>query len=105
MIRRDHWKYNCYHEQEPELFNLAADPGETRNLAADPASAAVCAALQEQIMRGWDPEFVRRRLADMPQELHLIGEWVRRTHPSEPDPPWFSEPLENWHDTPQPRAR
>lgn len=36
LIRREHWKLIHYHGFDPELFDLASDPGETSNLADDP---------------------------------------------------------------------
>ena len=37
MWRKDQWKYNCYPGYAPELFDLAADPDELRDLSQDPA--------------------------------------------------------------------
>jgi choline-sulfatase len=35
MIRRDDWKYVYYPHNPPQLFDVAADPGEMENLADD----------------------------------------------------------------------
>ncbi|MGA7434758.1 MAG: sulfatase-like hydrolase/transferase, partial [Solirubrobacterales bacterium] len=40
---RENWKYVSYAYGEEELYNLAADPGEMRNLAAWPRYAAITA--------------------------------------------------------------
>ena len=38
MIKRDHLKYQWYGDNIPEvLFDLKADPGETRNVIDNPA--------------------------------------------------------------------
>ena len=36
MIRRDAWKLNYYHGQEPQLFNLEEDPHEFENMWNEP---------------------------------------------------------------------
>lgn len=41
MIRRDQWKYCCYAGDTAELYDLAADPMETRNLAGAPELAQI----------------------------------------------------------------
>jgi len=41
MIRGQGWKYIRYHQGDEYLYNLADDPGETKNLAADPARRSV----------------------------------------------------------------
>jgi choline-sulfatase len=61
MRRTARWKYVYYTagrtgaadrpEPAEELYDLDADPGELRNLAADPACAAVCAAERDQLLR------------------------------------------------------
>lgn len=45
MVRGQGWKYVRYRDGEEFLYHLAADPGETRDLAADPGAAAVKAEL------------------------------------------------------------
>lgn len=53
MIREGDWKYiQRFWEGEPELYDLAADPGETTNLAASPQHATVVARLG-QLMDDW----------------------------------------------------
>ena len=71
MVRHGRWKYIHHVGYRPELFDLDADPGETRDLAERPESAAAIADC-EAVLRGiCDPAAVsaeafadqRRRIA------------------------------------------
>ena len=59
MVRTERWKYVRYVSYGEELYDLAADPGELRNLAADPSAAAekgrLSAELDGWIVRTADP--------------------------------------------------
>jgi choline-sulfatase len=61
MIRRGKWKYTYYAGYRPELFDLEADPGETRDLAEDPAYAGVLAECEAKLRAICDPEEVNAR--------------------------------------------
>ena len=52
MIRGQGWKYVRYDRGDECLYNLSDDPGETKNLAADPARRSVRDELAGE-MRGW----------------------------------------------------
>jgi choline-sulfatase len=56
MIRRGDYKLNVVPGFEPELFNLAEDPGEWHDLAGDRAHRAIREALTAVAMDGWDPD-------------------------------------------------
>ena len=72
MIRRGRWKYIHHVGYRPELFDLAADPGETTDLAERPDMAPVLADCDQALRRICDPEAVsaeafadqRRRTAE-----------------------------------------
>ncbi len=49
------WKYIHAHHGPSLLFDLAADPGETRNLAEDPAHAATLAEMHRRLLEQLDP--------------------------------------------------
>jgi choline-sulfatase len=71
MIRHGRWKYVYHAGYRPELYDLAADPGETTDLAEEPGRAAVLAECKDALLRVCDPEAVsaeamadqRRRIA------------------------------------------
>jgi len=51
MVRTDRWKLVFHPDDRCELYDLASDPGETRNCYADPACEAVRRELQDEILR------------------------------------------------------
>ena len=61
MVRRDNLKYLHYVGYPPELFDLAADPGEMRNLAAAPEHTQTVREF-DALLRGFlDPDATDRR--------------------------------------------
>lgn len=83
MIRRGPWKLNYYHGQPCQLFNLEEDPRETRDLAADPNHGAVRARLLQEVLEGWNPEWIRGRLAAMRQDRNVLAGWARHVRPAD----------------------
>ena len=53
MVRRGRYKLNYYHGEQPELFDLSADPHEMVNLASDPAYANVRDDLIALVLDDW----------------------------------------------------
>ena len=64
MLRKGRYKYHYYVGYPPELFDLEADPGETNNLAGDPAHAPVCAEYDALLRQIVDPEAADRQAKD-----------------------------------------
>ena len=74
MIRHGKWKYVHYVGHRPQLFDLAADPGETSDLATDPALASTLAECENQLRSICDPEAVSSRaFADQARKLAEHG--------------------------------
>ncbi len=61
MLRGGRYKYVHYMNDPPQLFDLAADPDETRDLGADPAHAEARADLARRLSAIVDPDAVDRR--------------------------------------------
>jgi choline-sulfatase len=78
MIRRDQYKLVYFVGMEPELFDLDADPDETRNLAGDPEYAGVLARLEGELRQICDPEEVDRQ-ARAEQGAKIIANGGRDT--------------------------
>jgi choline-sulfatase len=74
MIRDGRFKLIYYVGYEPQLFDLVADPGETRDLAADPAYADDRSACEAKLRQICDPEEVDRRAkADQQARIDAAG--------------------------------
>jgi choline-sulfatase len=74
MIRTARYKYVHYVGYPPQLFDLDADPEETRDLGTDPAHADVRAACERELRAICDPEAVDRRArADQRRRLESAG--------------------------------
>lgn len=58
MIRHGRWKYVHHVGYRPELFDLETDPGETTDLASDPAFAPVLAECEARLRKICDPDAV-----------------------------------------------
>jgi choline-sulfatase len=61
MLRRGRWKYHHYVGYRPELFDIEADPSESRDLAEDSANAEVRAGCESALREILDPELVSAR--------------------------------------------
>jgi choline-sulfatase len=74
MIRNARYKYVHYVGHSPQLFDLIADPEETRDVATDPAHADGRAACERELRAICDPEAVDRRArADQRRRLDAAG--------------------------------
>jgi choline-sulfatase len=71
MLRDGRYKYNYYVGYQPELFDLARDPGEEQNLAPLPEQACKLAAFEQRLRAIIDPEATDAR-AKLDQ-AHLIA--------------------------------
>ncbi|HVL73003.1 MAG TPA: sulfatase-like hydrolase/transferase [Beijerinckiaceae bacterium] len=81
MVRTGRWKLAYYHGYPPQLFDLADDPQERRDLAADPRHAGIRDALLARVLAGWDPLDVSRRMEARIRDKALIGAWGRAVDP------------------------
>lgn len=84
MLRTDRWKYIEYEGFRPQLFDLAADPGELSDLGDDDAHEAVRHALHERLftwMRSrrmrvtMSDEEVEKRTGTHKKRGNFIGVW------------------------------
>ncbi|MCL5275492.1 MAG: sulfatase-like hydrolase/transferase [Chloroflexi bacterium] len=81
MIRQGDWKLVYYHGMEPQLFNLAADPGELVDRAQDTDCQAVRARLIARVLEGWDADWIAARMAAKRADNAVLQDWARQTNP------------------------
>lgn len=84
MVRLGDHKLIHYHGHRPQLFDLAADPGEDDDLGASPDHAALRERLSALVLEGWDADDIGRRMAKNRADKDLIGAWARVTRPADP---------------------
>ena len=74
MIRLGSFKYVHYVGMPPQLFNLATDPQETRDLGQDPGYRGVIAEAEAALRRTVDPEAADRQArADQASKIAALG--------------------------------
>jgi choline-sulfatase len=95
MVRLGPWKLVYYHGQEPQLFNLAEDPGELVDRAQDPACQAVRRDLIEMIQDGWRPVVIANRMVAMQADTEILRQWARHAQPADQFR-WHLEPAMNY---------
>ena len=81
MIRQGRYKLNYYHGYAPQLFDLQEDPLEECDLAGDPGHSALVRQLTREVLRGWNPDRIRRQIEDTLDAKSMLAEWARRTEP------------------------
>ena len=81
MVRRDEWKLNYYHGQPPQLFNLRQDPDELVDRAQDPSCREVLDKLEKEVLQGWYPDHIARRMGARRDDLSVMMDWVKNTKP------------------------
>jgi len=83
MIRLGDWKLIYYHGLEPQLFNLAEDPGERVDRAQDTSDdcRTVRDELTARLLMDWNPEVVAAKMAAKRADNALLTAWARRTNP------------------------
>jgi arylsulfatase A-like enzyme len=74
-MRSDRYKFVCFTALPPLLFDLARDPGELRNVAADSAYAAIRSEMAERML-SWRMVHAERVLANT--LLTKSGPFVRQ---------------------------
>jgi choline-sulfatase len=73
MIRRGRWKFVHSPEDPDELYDLAVDPLEQTNLAADPEHSERVRALRDEVARRWDLAVLDAAVRESQKRRHLVA--------------------------------
>lgn len=95
MLRTGRYKYVYHHGFPDQLFDLADDPDETRDLASDPAHAALCQQLRDRTLSDWDPDAIGRQVGRNVADQSVLGRWAKAVDPDEVIR-WTMDPADNW---------
>lgn len=85
MIRRGEWKLWADFDGEglpPVLFNLDADPLESKDLGSDPGYAKIRNDLLAELSDGWNPERVRSEAEEASRAYDAIAAYGQAVHPT-----------------------
>ncbi|RIQ10809.1 choline-sulfatase [Jiangella rhizosphaerae] len=91
MVRRGDHKYVYIHGHGAQLFDLAADPAERRDLAGGPGAAGLLSDLHAILTRRFDPDALAAQAADSIRRRELIKNAVRRNGTSWDHVPRFPQ--------------
>lgn len=72
MIRRGTLKYIHCDSDPAQLYDIATDPLERRNLVSDPAYVEVAAAFAAEVEARWDSAAIRKRVVASQRSRHLL---------------------------------
>jgi len=73
MLRKGPWKCMYYYGEEPELYNLDADPEEMNSRSRDPQCKAVLEKMLAEILLDWDPQTLQADMNMRTKERFLIS--------------------------------
>jgi choline-sulfatase len=94
MIRSGNWKLIYAHGYPVQLYDLASDPHERRDLGGMAAHAAVRERLLARVLDGWDPERIAARIRERRREKDVLDAWARSVRPGD-DYRWQMLPEHN----------
>ena len=91
MLRTGRYKYVCVEQHEPQLFDLAADPGETDNVSGKSELRQVEEHLQARVLEGWDGPTVEAQVRESQRQRRVILEALSKGEQTS----WDYQPMVN----------
>ena len=80
MLRKGQFKFNYSLGDQPELYDINADPGEFHNLANESMYQTICQEFETELLAGWDPVGIEKQVRESQKARILIdkvtdGQW------------------------------
>lgn len=72
MLRQGSWKFVAQAGHPDQLYDLASDPKELKNLSRDPAAAPILARFAAEAARRWDLPAIRQRVLESQARRRLV---------------------------------
>jgi choline-sulfatase len=91
MIRRDRWKFISCAGDPPQLYDVAADPHELRNLADHPKHAELTQAFAAEVAARWDSAAIRTEVVESQRNRILVQEALLKGKIT----PWDFQPFQD----------
>ncbi|MBT3272831.1 MAG: sulfatase-like hydrolase/transferase, partial [Spirochaetales bacterium] len=76
MLKRDQYKYNFYHQESPELFDLSRDQGEICNLAGKPEYSELQSAMENELLSRWNPEALDGSIRESQKKRRFLSPYL-----------------------------
>ena len=83
MVRDGRYKYIYYHGYPDQLFDIANDPDETRDVSDDPAHKEVREKLRSVALDGWDPNSIVEQMDRKAKDVDILKRWTQATNAQE----------------------
>jgi choline-sulfatase len=91
MIRRDRWKYIACAGDPPQLYDVAADPHELRNLADEPKHTKVAQAFAAEVAAKWNGAAIRAQVVESQRNRIFVQEALLKGRIA----PWDFQPFQD----------
>jgi len=81
MVRTGDWKLIYHDGDAPQLFDLARDPHERKDLADAAEHASLRDRLTARVLEGWDPAAIAARIQARRLDKEIVDGWARNIRP------------------------
>lgn len=95
MVRKGRFKFNYFHNDRHQLFDMETDPDETTNLVHEPAYQSVRAELEALVLANWDPVAIEETINASIECKTVLEAWAKNVKPKDTFR-WDTNADQNW---------